>query len=166
MSKIKDIYGLVPLQQGILFHSIFNEDTGIYLNQLAANLYGIFNLHKFQECWNDLLLRHDILRSSFHWKELESTVQAVHGPLKIPWVNEDWRDYNPAIQDQKFESFIKKDRMEGFDLEKPPLLRIFIVQTEQKKYRFCLSHHHIVMDGWSRSNLFKELFFLYEQGIK
>lgn len=163
MSKIKDIYGLVPLQQGILFHSIFNEDHGIYLNQLAVSLYGEINLQKFRECWNELLLRHDILRSSFHWKELESPIQAVHGPLLIPWVYEDWREMTPDFQDQKFGTFIKTDRMRGFDLEKPPLLRVFIVQLGDKKYRFCLSHHHIVMDGWSRSNLFKELFFLYEQ---
>ena len=165
MSKIKDIYGLVPLQQGILFHSIYNKDTGIYLNQLTANLYGDVNLQIFQECWNELLLRHDILRSSFHWKELESPVQAVHGPLKIPWANEDWRDMSPDDQYQKFESFIKADRAKGFDLEKPPLVRIFIVKLDDKKYRFCLSHHHIVMDGWSRSNLFKELFYRYEHAI-
>jgi len=68
---IADIYPLSPMQQGMLFHTLYEPEVEAYINQLRLDIEGL-DLLAFGRAWQAALDRHDILRSSFHWLGLDS----------------------------------------------------------------------------------------------
>ena len=56
------------------------------------------------------------------------------------------------------------DRAQGFDLARPPLLRLSLVRLEQQRWVLVFTNHHILLDGWSMPVLVRELLALYAQG--
>src|SRR4029078_1144027 len=60
------------------------------------------------------------------------------------------------------QAFLEADRRRGFKLSKPPLMRLTLLDTGQGSQILVWSHHHILMDGWCRPVLLRELFALYE----
>ena len=64
--NIADIYELSPLQQGILFHSICEPETGVYCIQLGYRLRGNLNVKAFEQAWQQVVARHTVLRTAFH----------------------------------------------------------------------------------------------------
>ncbi len=59
------------------------------------------------------------------------------------------------------QQYAREDKMRGFDLEKGALMRLFILRTDEKTYRFIWSFHHILMDGWCLPLITKEIFENY-----
>lgn len=49
-----------------------------------------------------------------------------------------------------------------FDLSKPPLMHLTLIQRAEGVYEFIWSVHHLLLDGWSISLLFNELMLCYE----
>ena len=67
---IADLYPLSPMQQGMLFHTLYEPEAQAYINQLRLDIDGL-DLLAFGRAWQAALDRHDILRSSFHWLGLD-----------------------------------------------------------------------------------------------
>lgn len=88
MSNIVDIYQLSPLQEGMLFHTLYDtneENYSPYINQVAFLLAGELDIEVFEKSWNYMVNRYEIFRSAFVWEEVEEPLQAVLQtvPLKI-----------------------------------------------------------------------------------
>ncbi|MFJ2773989.1 amino acid adenylation domain-containing protein [Streptomyces sp. NPDC087300] len=56
---------------------------------------------------------------------------------------------------------LAEERGRGFDLARPPLLRFTLVQLADQEHLFALTHHHILLDGWSVPVLVRELLTLH-----
>lgn len=76
--QIEDIYELSPMQQGILFHTLYEPQSGIYFEQLTLALHGHLNPSAFKRAWQQVVDRYPILRTSFYWEELDKPLQAVY----------------------------------------------------------------------------------------
>lgn len=57
---------------------------------------------------------------------------------------------------------LKADREQGFDFTSAPLIRIALVQLETDTFQFILSHHHLVLYGWSLAIVLEEVFAFYQ----
>ncbi len=90
--RLADIYPLTPLQQGMLFHSLYAPGSGLYCEQLVLGLDGPFNPDALEAAWADLVARHDILRTAFVLTGLEQPLQVVLREVPLPFVRLDWRD--------------------------------------------------------------------------
>jgi hypothetical protein len=77
-ANIEDIYPLSPLQQGLLFHSLYEPGSGVYVEQLGWALEGAFHADAFEQAWQFAAARHPALRTAFAWEGLEEPVQVVH----------------------------------------------------------------------------------------
>src|SRR6202008_3870271 len=66
-AQIADIYPLSAMQQGMLFHSLYEQATGDYINQVRLDVEGL-DPQRFQHAWQAAVDNHDILRSSFVWQ--------------------------------------------------------------------------------------------------
>ncbi|MBG1263425.1 condensation domain-containing protein, partial [Nostoc commune] len=161
-TTIADIYELSPMQQGMLFHTLYAPNSGIYFEQRSCVIRGHLNLTAFHQAWQRVVERHSVLCTAFHWQELEKPLQVVHSDVKLPWQELDWRNLEVAEQQTKLTAFLESDRTEGFDLQQPPLMRCTIIQLQADIYQFVWSHHHLLMDGWCNGILLKEVFTLYE----
>ncbi|GDY58199.1 hypothetical protein SVIO_088220 [Streptomyces violaceusniger] len=62
-----------------------------------------------------------------------------------------------------FERWLAEDRVDRFDLGRPPLLRFALFRLREDRFRLVLTNHHILLDGWSTPLLVRDLFALYER---
>lgn len=162
LPNVEDIYLLSPMQQGMLFHSLYAPQSGVYFEQFVCTLRGELNAATFQRAWQRVVDRHTILRTSFLWEGLDEPLQVVSRQVTLPWAQADWRDLTPLEQYAQLESFLQADRAQGFVLSQAPLLRCFLAQTAADAHTFVMSNHHALMDGWSLSSLLREVFLFYE----
>ncbi len=158
---VEDVYGLSPLQEGMLFHVLREPDAGMYFQQAAFTMTGL-DVHAFERAWQRLVDRHPILRTSFHWEGREKPVQVVHRDLVMAVDRLDWRAFPPAEQEARLTEFLREDRQRGLPLDRAPVQRITLIQITENTHHYVWSHHHILLDGWSGPLLFKELFGFYE----
>ncbi|QHF44578.1 non-ribosomal peptide synthetase [Pseudomonas sp. S35] len=157
--QLDDLYPLSPMQQGMLFHSVYEDRGDTYVNQLAVDIDGL-DAPGFIRAWQTVIERHDILRSGFLWEDgLVQPLQCVHKHLTLPVRELDWR--NQALTQSALEDLAQADREQGFDLQQAPLLRVTLVRLDERAYHLIYTSHHILMDGWSNSQLMGEVLQAY-----
>ncbi|MFW9261611.1 amino acid adenylation domain-containing protein [Nostoc sp. CALU 546] len=162
MNNIEDLYELSPMQQGMLFHTLYAPESEVYFEQLLCTLSGELNFSAFVQAWQLVVARHSALRSSFYWEEIEKPLQMVSKQVDLPWEKLDWRHLTADEQQQQLGDFLKCDRQKGFDLAQAPLMRFTVIQLGEQTYQFIWSHHHILFDGWSMQIVLKEVLAFYE----
>ena len=164
--NIEAIYPLSPMQQGMLFHTLHAPESGpgsgVYFEQFTCTLHGDLDEEAFRRAWQRVVERHTVLRTAFAWKSLDKMLQVVQRHVDLPFHVEDWRDASPDEQALRRAAYLQRDREQGFDLSKAPLIRLALMQLDDETYDFFWSHHHILLDGWSLPLLLKEMFASYE----
>ena len=164
--NIEAIYPLSPMQQGMLFHTIYNPQAGAYFEQFSCKLHGDFNKEAFENAWKEVVHRHSSLRTSYVWKKVNKMLQVAHKTVSLPIIEEDWRSFSEKEREEKIEALFDEDRKKGFNLSKAPLMRFYLIRLEDKTYHFLWSFHHLLTDGWSMPVILKEVFTMYEMGLK
>src|SRR5215212_6582335 len=144
MSKqpIEAIYPLSPTQQGILFHTLYDPQAGLYVEQLTCMLQGDLDRLAFFRAWQAALDRHPILRTLFRWERRDTPLQVVRSTVALPWTLYDWRALTPEQQQAQFDALLRDDRARGFKLASAPLMRLVLLQLADDSYRLVWSHHH------------------------
>lgn len=159
--NIEDAYPLSPMQQGMLFHSLYTPASGVYVTQMCFDLRGL-NVSAFAQAWQQVVNRHPILRSAFVWEKLPQPLQIVGRHVKLPWKEQDWQGVSPIEQQERLKTLLNADRQRGFELSKAPLMRLSLIQLTKSTYHCIWSHHHLLLDGWSLPLIFKEVIAYYE----
>ncbi|GAX38389.1 condensation domain-containing protein [Nodularia sp. NIES-3585] len=160
--NIQDIYELAPLQKGILFHSLYAPELGLYFFQFSHTLYGNLNLTAFEQAWQKVVNRHTALRTGFYWEEIDKPLQVVYKNVKVPLEQHDWRAVDPIDQQKRLKSFLDSDRQRGFDFSQESLIRLSLIRLTNESYEFIFSKHHLILDGWSSSMVIKDFAQHYE----
>ncbi|WP_245322600.1 non-ribosomal peptide synthetase, partial [Bradyrhizobium valentinum] len=161
-SRIEDIYPLSPMQQGMLFHSLRDAGSGVYVNQVSVEIRGL-DAERLGQAWREVSARHQMLRTGFLWRELAgSPLQAVYRDAVAPFEQEDWR--GQAIDDERIAAALAGERAAEFDLSTPPLQRVRLLHLEDGLYRLIWTYHHILMDGWSSARFVGEVLECYYGG--
>ncbi|MHC5828206.1 MAG: condensation domain-containing protein, partial [Nostoc sp.] len=93
-------------------------------------------------------------------------VQVVSTSVKFPIQRQDWRNLSAAQQEYQFKQYLGGDRKNGFQLDKPPLMRFTIIQIDDVSWQWVWSHHHILLDGWSIPLIFKEVLEVYKSKLQ
>ena len=160
--NIEDIYPLSPMQQGMLFESLYAPDSGVYFEQLSFTLKGELNVAAFEQAWQQVVARHSILRTAFVWEQLTQPLQIVSRQLDINLNRYDWQQLSVQEQQQQLELFLQSQRKEGFQLNQAPLMSLSLIQLSAGSYQFIWSCHHLLLDGWSTPLIFKDLLYFYQ----
>ncbi|BBP64619.1 hypothetical protein PHLH5_21600 [Pseudomonas sp. Cab53] len=161
-NPIEDIYPLSPLQQGMLFHSLLHEDSGVYLMQDRYRIGGAIDEALFLESWRQVVALHPSLRASFQWKSQKQPVQVIHREVKVPLDTLDLRGLAPHEQEARIRTLLEDEQKVGFNLSKPPLIRFRLVRLADESYEFIRSFHHILMDAWCISLVTVDFLKVYE----
>jgi amino acid adenylation domain-containing protein len=162
LENLEDLYQLSPMQQGMLFHSIYSPDSGTYFEQSLFTIIGNLNISAFEGAWQRVMERHSILRTSFLWEDLASPVQVVHRHVDLEISKHDWRNLSTDEHEEKIQSFITTDRGRDFVLSSAPLMRLALFRVAENEYKFLFSRHHLLLDRWSRALLLKDFFLIYD----
>jgi NRPS condensation-like uncharacterized protein len=159
--RVEDIYPLAPMQQGMLFHSLYAPASGTYFEQMNCRLAGGLDVDAFKRAWQRAIERHAVLRTAFVWEGLDEPLQVVLREAASPFKELDWSGLPPSEQQARLEALLASERAAGFDLSRPPLMHLILIRLGAEAYEFIWSHHHALLDGWCVSILLKEVFELY-----
>ena len=159
LAGVEDVYPLSPMQQGMLFHALYEPQAGDYVNQMRVDVEGL-DVPRFRDAWQAALDNHDILRTGFIWHGgLEHPLQVVHRHVQLPFIETECPE-GPG-QQQMLDRLADAQRVQGFNLESPPLVRIALAHTGPQRCQLIYTSHHILMDGWSSSQLLGEVLERY-----
>ncbi|SEW42708.1 amino acid adenylation domain-containing protein [Chitinophaga sp. YR573] len=163
LDKISAIYELSPLQEGILFHSLYDQNITTYITQFRLELPDKLNIPAFKAAWERLIRNHSILRTAFIHEKVSIPVQCVYKQAILPFEIIDYSHFSEAELENRFERLLAQDRMKRFNFETPPLMRITLVKISEMSYRMIWTKHHILWDGWSGQVVISEVLKAYEQ---
>ncbi|MGR2708580.1 amino acid adenylation domain-containing protein [Pseudomonas sp. AU10] len=162
-ANVQDIYPLAPLQEGILYHHISAEQGDPYLLQSRMAFDSLERLHAFMGALQQVVARHDILRTGVVWEGLDSPVQVV------------WRDAQLVVQE------VALDPADGgileqlhtrfdarhyrLDITQAPLLRMVYAQdSANNRVAAILLFHHLALDHTAMEVVGQEMrAFLFNQ---
>ncbi|WP_225000412.1 non-ribosomal peptide synthetase, partial [Cesiribacter sp. SM1] len=160
--QISRVYGLSPLQEGLLFHGVYDGHAVAYVEQMSCRFSGL-QLGQFKQSWQNLLRNHSILRTSFHYQELNIPVQCVHETVELPFTVLDFSQLSTEEQEKQLAAFREADKKKGFDFTQAPLLRLSLIRLSgEEVYQMVWTYHHLLLDGWSLPILLQELLTTYE----
>jgi non-ribosomal peptide synthase protein (TIGR01720 family) len=158
---IEDVYPLSPLQQAMLFYSLYDQRSEVLFEQSTFTLEGEVNVDAFEAAWQQVLDQHSILRTAFAW-EAGKPLQIVREHVALPLEYEDWSASGSDEIVARMEAFLRTDRARGFELSKAPLMRLSLIKLSAQEYWFVWSSHHLLVDGWSTSLILRDLFAGYQ----
>ena len=155
------IYPLSPQQQGMLFDTLQLSAPGVHIEQKVYVLRGELDVPALERAWRHLVERHSILKTAFVWKNQDEPLQCVLREVNLEITKHDWRALAQTEQHERLQSFLEADRQRGFELTKPPLMRLALFQMSDQEQQLVFTHHHIVLDGWCRPIIDEEVGTLY-----
>src|SRR5690349_10003923 len=159
---IEDILPLSPLQEGLLFHSSY--DTGsddVYAAQLSVTVEGDLDVARLRAAAAGLVRRHPALRGTFRPRRSGEWVQLVLRDVPLRWREEDLRGRPAAEAAAAAERVLVEERTTRFDLSSAPLIRFALLRLDGDRFRFVMTNHHILLDGWSMPLVLRDLLALY-----
>lgn len=152
-----------------LFYSMDAADSKLGFEQWHFLLEGPLDTAALREAWQQIVLRHPILRTAFVSDGLTVPLQIVHREATLPWSEQDWRSENRNEQEERLRAFLQAERQRGFDLAAAPLTRVAIIRVAEEAHHMVWSTHHLHVDGWSWPLIFRNLAAFYEaerQGVE
>jgi amino acid adenylation domain-containing protein len=157
--NVEAIYPLSPIQRGMLFHSMLEPRSGVYVPQSIIELQGALDLDAFAGAWDAVVARHAALRTIFLRLTTPEPLQVVLKSARLPLTVEDWR--NTPDRERALEQQAYVDWTTPFQFGRLPLMRLRVLRWSEDVHRLVWTHHHALSDGWSSPILFRELLFLY-----
>ena len=103
---VEDVYPLTPLQHGLLFHSLYEPLSTVYVTTLTCRLAGPLDVEAFETAWASVVERHAVLRSAFVGHELQTPLQVVLRRAALPVRQHDWRGMETAEQANQFAALV------------------------------------------------------------
>ena len=123
--------------------------------QGAWRLRGAMDVAALQRGIDEIVARHDILRTSFRALDgLPMQIVSDRQPLAL--------EVETLRAAADLQAIVDDAGGAPFDLENGPLLRARLVRIAEQEHLLSLTVHHLVADGWSMDVLLDELRLLYE----
>ncbi len=166
--QLADVLPLTPLQQGLFFHSAYDDPESVdrYTVQQAIELTGPLDGAALRTALGRLLDRHEPLRACFRQAGDGAPLQLIAAAAQPAWQQVDLTQLDAAAREPRLAELAAAERAERFDLGRPPLLRAQLATLAPDRHRLLLTLHHIIADGWSEAILFGELLELYGEAIE
>ncbi|HEU0088804.1 MAG TPA: non-ribosomal peptide synthase/polyketide synthase, partial [Pseudonocardiaceae bacterium] len=155
--SVQDVYPLSPMQAGMVFHGLVDTSSGAYCNQMRLLLSGVSDPRALGAAWQAVVDRTPVLRSSVVWESVAEPVQVVHREVTVPITYLDWTRLSDAAREQELAQLLDRERANGLDLGVPPLMRVAIAALPDDEVRLVWTLHHVLLDGWSTSQVFDEV---------
>lgn len=149
-------YPLSPSQRGIFLLDKVQENSTNYNVTNVVILETQLDPGKVQAAFEALIQRHEMLRVSFH-DERGELYQTIH---KAPCAAVDYEYMTDADVKSRFAS-VYDAFVRHFDLGKPVLMRIKLINTDSHRSIVIYDIHHIITDGISNEILIRDFLDLY-----
>ncbi|MGX5797550.1 amino acid adenylation domain-containing protein, partial [Pseudomonas sp. E2-15] len=152
IANVQDIYGLAPLQAGILYHHLATTEGDPYVLQVQFSFADQAAVDAFIRALHSVIERNDILRTGILWEGLDEPVQVVlrQAPLAVERVDVQGGEALAQLQ-QRFDP-----RHYRLDLSRASLMHFGYAQ-QSSGYVGILLLHHILLDHTALQVLVEEM---------
>ncbi len=148
-------------QQRLWFFDQLTPGNSFYNVSTILHLTGPLNLTVLEQTFNEIVRRHEALRTTFaaiEGKQMQIISPRLNIPLKILNLQE-----LPKVEREKqAKKLAELESEQPFNLATGPLIRISVIQLEETENILLLTMHHIVSDDWSMGVLIRELGTIYK----
>ncbi|CAD0226446.1 AerB protein [Planktothrix agardhii] len=144
-------------QQRMWFLYQMDSQNPAYNECPAIRLTGNLNIDILEQSLNAIIQRHEILRTTFPMLE-GKPIQKIAPSLKVNLLIVELKD----LPIEKVKEIVAQELQKPFDLTQSPLLRFTLFDLGYEDYILVPVIHHIIIDGWSKGILFKELSSFYQ----
>ncbi|MFC8145981.1 amino acid adenylation domain-containing protein [Streptomyces paradoxus] len=156
--SLRDVLPLTPLQEGLYFHSVFDDDSaGAYVEQQLLTLDGEVDADRLAAAATRLLTLFPNLAARFTALADGRVVSVLENGAEAPFTTLD----RPGITDEEIRDLAERDRRTGFDLATGPLMRYTLVRAGSGRNVLVQTVHHIIADGWSVPPMLRALLAEY-----
>ncbi|MGC4060737.1 MAG: amino acid adenylation domain-containing protein [Aquabacterium sp.] len=152
--NVQDIYPLVPLQEGILFHRLLHPDTGdAYILPVLLSFDTPERLGHFTASLQAVIDRHDVLRTAVFWRDLEAPVQVVlrEASLHVEAIDMQAAHDQGLSEQDALKAMMAPQHMH-MDLSQAPMVRLVAGPSHA-----LLMLHHLISDHVSLEVILTEV---------
>ncbi|KOV35971.1 non-ribosomal peptide synthetase [Streptomyces sp. H021] len=155
---LHDVLPMTPLQEGLYFHSVFDDDSaGNYVEQQLLTLEGDVDADRLAAAATRLLTLFPNLAARFTPLADGRVVSVLESGTRAPFTVLD----RPGITDEEIRDHAEQDRRAGFDLAAGPLMRYTLIRAGSGRTVLVQTVHHIIADGWSVPPMLRALLAEY-----
>ena len=147
-------------QERLWFLDRLIPGSSLYNIWAALRLQGDLDLPTFGAALNEVVRRHEILRTTFQPFGGEPR-QVIAPEMRVPLELVDLRGLPAEAREAAALAHLRAASRRPFDLQTGPLLRVLLARVEDRDWRALFELHHIVSDGWSNDVLVREVAALY-----
>jgi thioesterase domain-containing protein len=159
--NVEAVYTLSPLQQELLARAARTSGATEAVRQAVYQL-GPVDEPLYGRAWEQVIERHAVLRTSFHWQGLSKPVQVVHRAAAFRPEGRDWSDLSSDEQAARLAAYLDEDRGRPLALSQPSLMRWTLVRLKPASHYLIWSYHPLILDGDSARLVFAETLAVYE----
>lgn len=152
-ANVQDIYPLTPFQEGILFHHLLLAErrSDAYVLSTLLGVSSREKMEGFLSGLQQVIDRHDVLRTSVVWEGVPRPVQVVHRRVALVVKELDW---DP---DRDLREWMGSDQQMA-ELRRAPLMHVHVVADAHGAQCYVLLQiHHLVCDPASLETMFAEV---------
>ncbi|RON51638.1 non-ribosomal peptide synthetase [Pseudomonas frederiksbergensis] len=154
VANVQDIYPLAPLQEGILYHHLTAEKGDPYVLQTQFGFESRERFDDFAQALQQVINRHDILRTSMVWDGLVEPMQVVWRQAQLIC-----EQFEPDLGDVAAQLHERFDaRHYRLDVRQAPMLRlVFAEDAANQRWVATLLFHHMALDHTALETLEQEM---------
>jgi NRPS condensation-like uncharacterized protein len=157
---IPDCRPLSFAQERLWFLDQLTPGNAVYNICRVGRVTGSLDEAALLRAFNDLVRRHEVLRSTFPAKD-GRPVQAITPAVKLDIPIFDLQHLSRSAREAEAARIISEEARHSFNLARDPLLRVTLLRLETARHILILTVHQIICDGGSLPILFHELKNLY-----
>ena len=110
------------------------------------------NIDALRRAFEQILVRHEVLRTTYAMDENGEPMQVVHDTAEMPFEVFDLRDLTESAAQTRIDTLTEQQAFMPFDLAHDVMMRVVVVRlpnAEQARFSVLFTMHHIAPDGWS-----------------
>jgi amino acid adenylation domain-containing protein len=148
-------------QQRLWLIDQLQPGLAIYNMPMPVRISGMLDVQALEWSLNEIVARHDVLRTSFEMVDSELTqVVAPFRGFTLECVN--LSGLPEAERESEARRLTVEDVETPFDLSTGPMFRVRLLRLGEREHLLLLTIHHIICDGWSTQILWKEISTFYQ----
>lgn len=150
-------------QEQVWLHNQIAGEVPLYNESITVYRHGQLDVSVLKCCLTEIVRRHEIWRTTFDVVD-GKPVQVIHpAPREFELPFEDLCFLAECEREKKLERVATQEIRQPLDLKCGPLIRAFLVRTDEQSYRLFVTFHQTVFDAVSAYRIFlPELAALYE----
>ena len=168
----------IPEEEVFVFPASFAQQRLWFIDQLvpgnafynvptALRLTGSLNLTALEQAFNEIVRRHEALRTRFGMVEgqlvqaipAQSCANAPTLTINLPVI--DLRELPADERELQAKQLVTQESQRPFNIATGPLLRLMLLKLDETEHILLLNLHHIICDDWSIGVLIRELSAIY-----